>query len=374
MSFQFNNVPQSTSSSNSSLVSSLASSADNQAQGVYLPFHTIKQMAQSGCIVPFVQKASPTADLRPLDAETSCFQVMKALAVIFSGHTQVPSITEKLLHNHCSQSAVALADKFGWTYKIYALFFGPMLAEYNRQCSPTEHFKTKITTIIDKDQPLALDKFQQHIQTTLAATWSSQPVPQKIAGLQKAFTETTYNFNKPTLDKLKETFEANNQLLRPKKSFIYYIAIREPASYEPDESPKFGIYHAFAIEQFLHPHNNCGHFRIYSTWRRTTALSDFFKKMNYQENGEGCFTQDQMNAFIDQFQFLVCPSQKTDSERSAIRESLFGRSTDPVEPPITWFDIKNRYLNGLSVVYDVREFDPNQCQKNFDEFRKLHRI
>lgn len=343
-------------------------------EGVFTPFKTIRYMA-THCLVPFVQAAARNMSQTTIsveEAQTSCLFNMRALSIIFSGIAKANFCMERINYTCDIPLRLALADKSLWSYTVNNLFSGRIILAANREL-PNDRLTHEFANRVKKEcvQPY-LEMTQPMIERCyhIGKVASLEEANAKIIrNFEEALTAFKYDFNRYVISSLQIEMHRNNwKGVNEQTSFVYYISIHKPITYEvrEDEHSRKGnnYYHAFVIEQFKGSKDVL--FRLYNSWRGAMTLIEHFQKKNYGDGSEGCMTYQQVCEFLKHVHLIVSPT--TDQTIiSELRKRCFEYGSFG-EPFPHFFDSKMRLLKGLSLRYVACEFNPKDCLENFHDF------
>lgn len=370
-----NNQKDKKNKSNFKIYKNLSSNSNRESEFPYIPYNTIRDMLARN-LVPFVQKAVTVLGNRQItvkDAETSCVFNFLALMVIFSGVKNAGQI-KACLGSSCLQPITVILPEGHWTYYIYDLFIGKMIAASIKDFSNCANREKNIA----KGRLQHLKSYENYIRPIMNKSCQvdgTQLSPAEVSAniisnvvLQLRLLK--FEFNRAVIDALKTDMSTNSQKVNKQNSFIYYVAITIPVSFDQkmnaSGSKDQTFYHALVIEQFQ-SQKGVVH-RLYQSWQDTMTLSEYFDKQKYKTHEEGCLSLDGINDFLTCLNSIVSPKTRPEII-PALRERCFGTPSFGVPLPL-FFDDKNNVLYGLSLRYFYNQVNPADTPKNYQEFLK----
>ena len=301
---------------------------------------------------------------------TSCIDNLEAISIIFFGENAADVIMNRMCRRNKTAFDVDFPNLQEKTYKyvIDNLFSGAIVHILDNQFRDGEGSDQEESAIVHQHENDFLSSYHAYMAPIIYACGNIGGVSngEKTAKVFKVFenalSKTGYEFNRSTLELLKREIETNSIKINDQSSFIYSMEIIRPSINDGCVA-----HHALAIEQFFDSDQGTVRYRIYQSWQGKMDLASFLRKRNYNSQGFGCLSKEEIQEFLYDLEILVCKTPLGTEQITAAHERAFGIA-ETIPFPLSCYDLNKKILKGVSLCYISRNINPNNCLKNFVEF------
>lgn len=285
---------------------------DKDAPAPYAPFQAIKRIASDKkrweSLLNSTNRRLLNNPDSTYDVHTSCINNFYVLAMIFVGEERTKEIYPLLSNSFFFRRTLMHKGKSIKEVLLHNLFTGRLTLKLNKAFAsePTYKYCPEQHTVdfLSKTCEKAIKEFTGKIISFYAESPRVNP----------------YDFNRKVIDSLEKEMRKNHNSISIDCTFIYHIMIISPdetaassgTKIEVGDSPS-RVHHCFILEQYYSEKENDVRTRLHQAWQNKSTLLEHYKNMDYGEEDEGCFDEQDLGSFFSNLRALyLCVDDNED--------------------------------------------------------------